>query len=129
MELDWGGELALGQMDISAAFERVNHGGLVFKLKEAGIGGMNLKGLQNYLSSRTQRVKIDGVCSSSVDVVSGIPQKSMCSYSFVVFTVGTLLTNFAGLFKNVLVGYADDSTLFCRIPHPRDRAPVPCIIE
>ena len=25
---------------------------------------------------------------------------------------------------NVLVGYADDSTLFCKIPHPRDRASV-----
>ena len=29
-----------------------------------------------------------------------------------------------GLLQNVLVGYADDSTLLCRIPHPRDRSSV-----
>ena len=32
IELDRGGELALVQIDFSAAFGRVNHGGLVFKL-------------------------------------------------------------------------------------------------
>ena len=30
----------------------------------------------------------------------------------------------AGLLQNVLVGYADDSTMLCRIPHPRDRSSV-----
>ena len=39
LELDRGGELALFQIDFSAAFDRVNHGGLVFKLREAGVGG------------------------------------------------------------------------------------------
>ena len=33
----------------------------------------------------------------------------------------TLLT-FLGCFRIELVGYADDSTLLCRIPHPRDRS-------
>ena len=55
MELDRGGELALVQIDFSAAFDRVNHGGLVFKLREAGVGGMILKVFQNFLFSRTQR--------------------------------------------------------------------------
>ena len=66
MELDKGGELSLVQIDFSAAFGRVNHVGLVFKLREAGVGGMILKVLQKFLSSHTQRVKVDGVCSSSV---------------------------------------------------------------
>ena len=35
----------------------------------------------------------------------------------------TLLT-FQGILQNELVGYADDSTLLCRIPHPRDRSSV-----
>ena len=34
MVLDRGGELALVQIDFSAAFDRVNHGDLVFKLRE-----------------------------------------------------------------------------------------------
>ena len=73
LELDRGGELALVQIDFSAAFDRVNHGGLVFKLREAGVGGLILKVFQNFLSSRTQRVEVDGVFSSSIDVVSGVP--------------------------------------------------------
>ena len=77
LELDRGGELALVQIDFSAAFDRVNHGGLVFKLREAGIGGLILKVFQNFLSSRTQRVKVDGVFSSNIDVVSGVPQGSV----------------------------------------------------
>ena len=46
LELDRGGELALVQIDFSAAFDRVNHGGLVFKLREAGVGGLILKVFQ-----------------------------------------------------------------------------------
>ena len=66
LELDRGGELALVQIDFSAAFDRINHGGLVFKLREAGVGGLILKVFQNFLSSHTQRVKVNGVCSSSI---------------------------------------------------------------
>ena len=53
LELDRGGELALIQIDFSAAF-RVYHVGLVFKLREAGVGGLILKMFQNFLYSRTQ---------------------------------------------------------------------------
>ena len=67
LELDRGGELAVVQIDFSAAFDRVNHGGLVFKLREAGVGGLILKVFKNFLSRRTQRVKVDGVFSSSID--------------------------------------------------------------
>ena len=77
LELDRGGELALVQIDFSAAFNRVNYGGLVFKLQEAGVGSLILKVFQIFLSSRTQRVKVDVVCSSSIDVVSGVLQGSV----------------------------------------------------
>ena len=38
-----GGELALVHIDFSAVFDRVYHGGLVFKLQEDGVGGIILK--------------------------------------------------------------------------------------
>ena len=96
MELDKGWELVLVQIDLSAAFDRVNHGGLVFRLQEAGVGGTILKVFQKLLSSRIQRVKIDGVCSSSIDDVSGVPRRV-----FLVpccFCCCTLLT-FQGYFR------------------------------
>ena len=54
--LNRGRELALVQIDFSAAFDRVKHGSLVFKLQEAGVGGMILTVFQNCLFSHTQRV-------------------------------------------------------------------------
>ena len=120
LELDRGGELALVQIDFSAAFDRVNHGGLVFKLREAGVGGLILKVFQNFLSSRTQRVKVDVVFSSSIDVVSGVPQGSVLGPLLFLLYIADL----PRLLQNELVGYADDSTLLCRIPHPRDRSSV-----
>ena len=53
----------------------------------------------------------------SIDVVSGVPQSSV---------LGPLLyiTDPPRLLQNELVDYADDSTLLCRIPHPRDRSSV-----
>ena len=118
LELDRGGELALVQIDFSAAFDRVNHEGLVFKLREAGVGGLILRVLQNFLSSRTQRVKVDGVFSSSIDVVSGVPQGSVLGPLLFLLYIADL----PRLLQNELVGYADDSTLLCRIPHARDRS-------
>jgi len=118
--LDMGGELALVQIDFSAAFDRVSHVGLLFKLQEAGVGGPILKVFENFLSNRTQRVKIDGVRSSSIDIVSGVPQGSVLGPLLFLLYIADL----PGLLQNVLVGYADDSTLLCRIPHPRDRASV-----
>ena len=120
LELDRDGELALVQIDFSAAFDRVNHAGLVFKLQEAGVGGLILKVFQNFLSSRTQRVKVDGVCSSSIDVIYGVPQGSVLGPLLFLLYMADL----PRLLQNELVGYADDSTLLNMIPHPRDRSSV-----
>ena len=49
IKLDMGGELAHVHIDFSAAFDRVNNGGLVFKLQEAGVGGMILKVVSVFL--------------------------------------------------------------------------------
>ena len=124
LELDRGGELALVQIDFSVAFDRVDHGGLVFKLREAGVGGLILKVFQNFLSSCTQRVKVDGACSSSIDVVSGsvsgVPQGSVLGpLLFLLY-----IANLPRLLQNELVVYDDDYTLLCKIPHPRDRSSV-----
>ena len=124
LELDRGGELALVQIDFSAAFDRVNHGGLVFKLREAGVGGLILKVFQIFLSSRTQRVKVDGVFSSSIDV-SGVPQGSVLGPLLFLLYIADL----PRLLQNELVGYADDSTLLCRIPHPRNMSSVAALLN
>ena len=91
----------------------------MFEMQEAGVGGMILKVSQKILSSRTKTVKIDGVCSSSIDVVSGVPKGSVLGPLFLFY-----IADLPWFLQNVLVGYAGDSTLFCRMPHSRDRESV-----
>ena len=43
-------------LDISKAFDKVWHEGLIFKLKQNGISGKLFKFLENYLCNRKQRV-------------------------------------------------------------------------
>ena len=50
-------------LDISKAFDRVWHEGLIFKLKSYGISGPLLLLIQNFLFGRSQRVVLDGQTS------------------------------------------------------------------
>ena len=118
--LDSGGEFALIQLDFSAAFDRVNHSGLLFKLQCVGIGGPILEVFRNFLLDRTQCVKIGGVRSSTIDVVSGVPQGSVLGPLLFLLYIRDL----PPLLENTLVGYADDSTLVASISSPRLRPTV-----
>ena len=51
-------------LDISKAFEKVWHEGLLYKLKSVGISGELYKLLENYLSGRFQSVILNGQHSS-----------------------------------------------------------------
>ena len=65
------------QIDFSAAFDRVNHLGILYKPCSAGIGGSVLSILTQFLSNRSQKVMVDGCRSKLVNVVSGMSQGSV----------------------------------------------------
>ena len=65
------------QIDFSAAFDRVNHQGILFKLSSVGIGGSVLSVLTQFLSNRSQYVLVDECRSKLVNVVSGVPHGSV----------------------------------------------------
>ena len=64
------------QIDFSAAFHRVNHQGIQYKLCSVGIGGSVLSVLTQFLSNRSQQVMVDCCRSKRVNIVSGVPQAS-----------------------------------------------------
>ena len=75
--LESGQEAMIVQIDFSAAFDRVNHHGILYRLFSVGIGGSVLSILTQLLSNRSQHVMVDGCGSKLVDVVSGVTQGSV----------------------------------------------------
>jgi hypothetical protein len=62
--LDKGGQVDMVYLDMSKAFDRINHKRLTQKLANSGIGGNLLKWFQSYLTDRRQRVTVLGVTSN-----------------------------------------------------------------
>ena len=71
--LDCGCEVRMVGLDFSAAFNRVNHKALLFKLGQLGVGGPFLSILTEFLSNRLQRVVADGQFNDYRNVISGVP--------------------------------------------------------
>ena len=80
-------------LDISKAFDRVWHEGLLFKLKQLGISGTLLKWLESYLALRKQRVILDGCCSDVSYVEAGVPQGSILGPLLFLVYVNDLVTD------------------------------------
>ena len=72
-----GKEARIVQIDFSAAFDKVNHLAILYKLCSVGIGGFVLSILTQFLSNRSQQVMVDGCRSKLVNVVSGVPLGSV----------------------------------------------------
>ena len=64
-------------LDISKAFDKVWHEGLLFKLKCYGVERSFYNILKNYLHGRKQRVVLSGQSSSWLNVNAGVPQGSV----------------------------------------------------
>ena len=100
------------QIDCSAAFDRVNHLGILYKLCSVGIGGSVLSILTQFLSNRSQHVMVDGCRSKLVNVVSRVPQ----AVFWVRYCSSCTLQSFFSILENKLIGYSDDSTLTAVVP-------------
>ena len=63
-------------MDLSKAFDTINHQLLLVKLHAYGFSQQALAIICSYLSNRKQRIKINNVFSSWKDLILGEPQGS-----------------------------------------------------
>ena len=103
--------------DFIAAFDRVSHSDVLFKLKYIGVDGSVLPNCTEFLSNRTQRVMDNGSASERIPIISGVLQGSVLwSLLFVLYT-----SQMFQLVENTLFAYADDSTLLAVIRKPADR--------
>ena len=72
-------------LDISKAFDKVWHDGLIYKLKPNGINGDLLRLIENFLSDRFQRVALNGQTSSWNKIKVGVPQGSQGPLFFLIY--------------------------------------------
>ena len=108
------------QIDFSAAFDRVNHLGILSKVFSVGIGGSFLSILAQFLSNPSQQVMVDGCRSKLVNVVSGVPQGIVLGPILFLLYSSELFS----ILENKLIGYADDYTLMAIVPSPGVRVAV-----
>ena len=75
--LDRGEYVSALFMDLSKAFDTINHDLLIAKLKAYGFSREALKLIKSYLKNRKQKVQINNKLSSEErDVIAGVPQGS-----------------------------------------------------
>ena len=96
--------------DFSKAFDRVPHKKLLDVLRSFGISGANLSWIRSFLTGRNQSVTIDGLQSSPLEVISGVPQGSVVGPLFFILFIEDVQSC---CLNNCNIGlYADDSKLY-----------------
>ena len=93
--------------DISKAFDRVWHTGLLFKLKQHGINDNILYWIKDYLNMRSQRVVISSSCSEIRTIKAGVPQGSVLGPLLFLIYVNDIADNLLSVTRL----FADDSSL------------------
>ena len=94
--------------DVSKAFDKVWHEGVIHKLKKSGVRGKLLQWFESYLSNRRQCVIINGTKSDIKNISAGVPQGSILGPMLFLIYINDITEVVT---SNVRL-YADDSTLF-----------------
>ena len=99
-------------IDLSKAFDTLDHSILLNKLNYYGICGVVNNLLHSYISNRYQYVDFNGSISSTKVVDTGIPQGSILGPLLFLIYINDL-PRVSPLFNMVM--YPDDTTLYCNL--------------
>ena len=121
MAVDSGKPTVLLSLDISAAFDMLDHNRLLQRSNELfGLAGQVISWLESYLSGRTNYIAVGNCRSSAVSSTSGVPQGSVLGpLLFSIFTtpVGRLISVFNVSYHQ----YADDTQLYTSVDLSSDK--------
>ena len=109
--MEEGKVMPLVAIDLSAAFDTVDHGVLLSVLqRECGVGGDALRWFDSYLRPRHMKVRINSEYSEPRSLEFSVPQGSVLGpqlFSIYASTLGEAIADHAC----VINGFADDHTL------------------
>ena len=106
--LDEGKHIETIYIDIQKAFDTVPHRRLLHKIQAYGITGPIFNWIQDFISNRTQLVRVNSSKSLPQPITSGVPQGSVLGPILFVIYVNDLPTN---LNTNVYM-FADDTKIY-----------------
>ena len=105
-------------LDLSKAFDKVNHNILLKKLENMKVTGKIHHWIESFLTMRTQHVVVNGFKSKPATVESGVPQGTVLGPAlFIVY-----MNNITDFIKSTIIKlFADDSKLIASIKNQEDR--------
>lgn len=98
-------------LDLSAAFDTVDHVILLRAFGNLGIGGTVIEWYRSYLSGRGQRISVRGCTSERFNLDCGVPQGSCLGPLLFSIYTSSLLSIVQDLLPTVHC-YADDNQLY-----------------
>ena len=107
------GQVPLGIfLDLSKAFDTLDHKIMIKKLEFFGVSDGPGKLLESYLSNRKQYVVFDDINSQVLDIKTGVPQGSILGPLLFLIYINDIVKS-SNLFKFIL--FADDTTIISPI--------------
>ena len=104
--------------DISKAFDRVWHKGLLHKLRVIGINDQLLTWFHSYLSDRKQAVVVNGSCSDFLTIPAGVPQGSVLGPLLFLIYINDINKGIVSTTKL----FADDTSMYLSVDDDETRS-------
>ena len=86
-------------LDMSKAFDKIWHEGLISKLKSMGISNTLLELIKSFLKNRFQRVVLNGQMSEWLPVKASVPQLSILGLLFFLIYINDLSNDIVSTVK------------------------------
>jgi hypothetical protein len=118
--LDDGKEFRIVFCDVSKAFDKVWHRGLLHQLTNSGFGGNIIIWLEHYLQYRFERVAINGCYSSWQYINAGVPQGSILDPLLFLLYINDIVGNIQSQVRL----FADDTSIFLIVDNAIESADI-----